>query len=418
MKQSTLSAPPLRIEQLIHDTLQDMQRLGYSPAYLRLCRGVWLDFCKFALRSATPEDLSEEAVARFLASRGISPENAPSGFSARQRLIRAVMRILVEFNLHGCYQRRCRTAQKVNLSAPLQTLLSTYLAFCRDHRRCLPGTLRCRTRHLTRFLHFLEAHQLSDLAALQAKHLSNFLRSQVHLRPKTLAVIVSDLRSFLRYLCLQGVLDEDLSPHVPKVRVAQDGRLPSVWSSADVEAVLAAVDRSSPKGKRDYAILLLACRRGLRVSDIRGLRLEHLHWSEDRIELAQTKTGVGLVLPMGEEVGRALIDYLQHGRPITPHREVFLRLKAPVAPFGSNDNLHHILTSYRQRAGIALPAQARKGLHSLRHTLATRLLETGTPLETIAAILGHVSLESTQIYAKVDIEALRRAALDPEVLHE
>ena len=117
-------------------------------------------------------------------------------------------------------------------------------------------------------------------------------------------------------------------------------------------------------------------------------------------------------------MGGALIDYLQHGRPVTYHREVFLRLKAPVEPFSSNDNLHHILTFYRQRAGIALPAQARKGLHSLRHTVATRLLEAGTPLETIAAVLGHLSLESTQIYAKVDIEALRRAALDPEVLHE
>ena len=134
--------------------------------------------------------------------------------------------------------------------------------------------------------------------------------------------------------------------------------------------------------------------------------------------MAQTKTGAPLVLPLSEEVGAALIDYLQHGRPVTHHREVFLRLKAPVEPFASNDNLYHILTFYRQRAGVALPAQARKGLHSLRHTLATRLLEAGTPLETIAGILGHLSPESTQIYTKVDVETLRRAALDPEVLHE
>jgi len=418
MTQNALSAPPSRIEQLIRDVLQHMQRQGYSPGYLRLCRGVWQDFRSFAICTATPEDVSEESSTRFLASRGISPENSQSGFSARQRMIRAAMRIVVEFNLHGCHQRRRRTAQKVNLSAPLQSVLSMHLEFCRDHLRCSPGTLRCRTRHLTRFLHFLESQQLLGLAALQAKHVSDFIRSQVHLRPKTLAVIVSELRSFLRYLCMEGILAEDLSPHVPKIRVARDGRLPSVWGVAEVEAVLAAVDRSSPKGKRDYAILLLACRRGLRVSDICGLRLEHLHWSSDRIEMAQTKTGAALVLPIGEEVGRALIDYLQHGRPFTHHREVFLRLKAPVEPFSSNDNLYHILTFYRQRAGVSLPAQARKGLHSLRHTVATRLLETGTALETIATILGHLSLESTQIYAKVDIEALRRAALDPEVLHE
>src|SRR5262249_22858463 len=305
-----------------------------------------------------------------------------------------------------------------SLAAPFQTLLDTYGVFCRNHLHCTRGTMRCRTRHLTRFLHFLESHQMSEPSAIQATHISDFLRSQIHLRPKTLAVVVSDLRSFLRFLCMQGSHSEDLSIHVPQVRVAQDGRLPSVWSGADVEALLAAVDRASPKGKRDYAILLLACRLGLRVSDIRGLCLEHLHWSEDRIVMAQSKTGAPLALPLTEEVGVALIDYLRHGRPVTHHREIFLRLKAPVEPFSDNDNLHHILTFYRQRAGIALPAQARKGLHSLRHTLATRLLEAGTSLETIAGILGHLSLESTQIYAKVDIEALRRAALDPEVHHE
>src|SRR5208337_3311634 len=204
-----------------------------------------------------------------------------------------------------------------------------------SHRRCTPGTMRCRTRHLTRFLHFLESHQTSELSAIQATHISDFLRSQVHLRPKTVAVIVSDLRSLLRFLCMQGILSDDLSVHVPQVRVARDGRLPSVWSGADVEALLAAVDRASPKGKRDYAILLLACRLGLRVSDIRGLCLENLHWREDRIEMTQTKTGAPLTLPLTEEVGGALIDYLQHGRPVTYHREVFLRLKAPVEPFSS-----------------------------------------------------------------------------------
>jgi site-specific recombinase XerD len=418
MELGSSSAPASHLERLVSDTLQDMQRLGYSSKYLRLCRGVWRDFLSSSGSVPTPEALSEPAVARFLASRGIPTEDAPVGLTARQRLIRAVMRILVEFNLHGCYQRRRRTTQKVNLSGPLQTSLDTYLAFCRNHLRCTPGTLRCRTRHLTRFLHFLESHQVDGPAGIQVTHPADFLRSQVHLRPNTLAVIVSDLRSFLRFLCMQGILAEDLSLHVPRVRVARDGRLPSVWSSADVEALLAAVDRGSPKGKRDYAILLLACRLGLRVSDIVGLRLEHLHWREDRIEMAQAKTGAPLVLPLNEEVGGALIDYLKHGRPVTHHREVFLRLKAPVEPFSRYDNLHQILTFYRQRAGIALPAQARKGLHSLRHTVATRLLEVGTPLETIAGILGHLSTQSTQIYAKVDVEALRRAALDPEVRHE
>lgn len=420
MTPETTSVPPSPLERLVDDTIQHLQGLGYSLGYLRLCRGVWRHFISFSLHSSDPQrEFSEELATQFLASCGIaSVVTTPSSLSGRQRMIRAVMRILGEFHLHGCYQRRRRTQQKVQLPTSLQTVLRTYLEFCKDHLRCKAGTIRCRTRHLTRFLHFVDSHHGDDPATIQAKHLSDFLRSQIHLKPKTLAVIVSDLRSFLRFLCMQRIAPEDLSPQVPKIRIPRDARIPSVWNDEDVDALLAAVDRSSPKGKRDYAILMLAGRLGMRVSDIRGLCLENIRWDKNRIEIAQSKTGGALVLPLSEEVGEALIDHLKHGRPITKYREVFLRINAPIEPFSSNDNLHHIITFYRQRAGIALPPQTRQGLHSLRHTVATRLLEAGTPLETIASILGHVSLESTQIYTKVDIEALRSAALELEATDE
>jgi integrase len=152
----------------------------------------------------------------------------------------------------------------------------------------------------------------------------------------------------------------------------------------------------------------------MRVGDIRELRLEHLLWDEARIEIAQTKTGEPLSLPMSEQIGLALIDYLRHGRPASHHRYVFLRLMAPFEPFGANNNLHHIVAQYRCRAGIALPDHCRRGMHSLRHTLASRLLEQQTPIETIADILGHQTTESTRVYTKVDIKALRTAALDPQ----
>jgi site-specific recombinase XerD len=119
-------------------------------------------------------------------------------------------------------------------------------------------------------------------------------------------------------------------------------------------------------------------------------------------------------LPLTDEIGTALIDYLKHGRPSTHYREVFLKIHAPIEPFGRDNTLHYIITTYRRRAGIALPAQSRCGLHSLRHTVASRLLEVGTSLETISSFLGHMSLESTRVYTKVDIETLRSAALDPD----
>lgn len=259
---------------------------------------------------------------------------------------------------------------------------------------------------------------MKNPAIINPKHLSDFVGSQIHLKPKTVAVIVSDLRSFMRYLCMVGVLPHDLSPSVPKVRIPRDARIPSIWSRNDVEAILQAVDRHSPKGKRDYVILLLACRLGMRVSDIRNLRLDDIHWEEERIDFVQLKTKEPLALPLTEEVGEALIDYLQYGRPVTSYRELFLRINAPIQPLSNNNNLHSIITFYRQRAGIKLPRQRSKGMHSLRHTVATRLLEAEIPLEIISNVMGHMTLESTQIYMKVDVEALRSAALNLEVSDE
>ena len=120
-----------------------------------------------------------------------------------------------------------------------------------------------------------------------------------------------------------------------------------------------------------------------------------------------------MILPLTEEIGLALIDYLKNARPSTGYREIFLRAIAPYTPFSRENKLHGIITKYRELAGIALPQQA-KGMHSLRHTVASHLLKAGNPLESITDILGHASIDTTRIYTRIDVEQLRSVALDPE----
>ena len=277
--------------------------------------------------------------------------------------------------------------------------------------------MRGRRSRVTEFLMYLASRGIPDVRSIGIETVSGFVTSLYHLAPRTLAVIVCDLRSFLRYLAMEGLVPPFLVEGMPRIRVRQDERIPDVWRVDDVAALLAAIDRGSPVGKRDYAIVLLAARLGMRVGDIRDLRLEDLRWDKARIERLQTKTGVPVVLPLTEEIGEALIAYLRDSRPQTARREVFLRHLAPFEPFGPNDNLHHIVTTYRRRAGIELPRRSHKGLHSLRHTVATRLLEAGVALETILGVMGHISPETTRIYTKVDLAALRSAALDIEEVH-
>jgi integrase len=260
---------------------------------------------------------------------------------------------------------------------------------------------------------------VQTLSQLSAEDICAFLSSQSHLKPITVARVISDLRSFLRFLTMRGITHRDFSAGLPKVRVQRDAQIPSVWPPELIEKLLQAVDRSSPRGKRDYAILLLACRLGLRVGDIRTLQLDDLNWSESRITITQSKTHAPLYLPLTEDVGQALIDYLKSGRPETGRREVFLKLQSPIGPFAQNNNLHQIVAYWRRLAGIFFQSPRRCGLHSLRHSLATRLLREGRPLETISSIMGHETSESTRIYAKADVEGLRSAALDPEeVAHD
>ena len=147
---------------------------------------------------------------------------------------------------------------------------------------------------------------------------------------------------------------------LPTIRVPKDAHIPSVWDHELIVKLLGAVDRSSAKGKRDYAILLLACRLGLRVGDIRTLKLDNLNWDGATIGITQSKTSTPLTLPLTEEVGEALIDYLKSGRPKTTYREVFLKLNPPFEPFGES-NLYHIVTYWRRLAGITFRSQQHRG---------------------------------------------------------
>jgi len=264
------------------------------------------------------------------------------------------------------------------------------------------------------FADFLRSRNITSLDQMQPADISAFVTSRHRRKRRTVARIVSDVRSFLQFLLLRGTLRRDLSHVLPKIRLPRDATIPSVWDPELVARLLDVVDRSSPKGKRDYAILLLAYRLGLRSGDIRALRLDDLKWEAATLEITQSKTLAPLCLPLTEDVGEALIDYLKSGRPLTNHREVFLKLRSPFAPFADNNHLYHIVTYWRELAGIRFRSQQRHGLHSLRHTLATQLLREQTPFHVISEILGHATTASTLIYAKADVEALRSAALDPE----
>jgi integrase len=195
------------------------------------------------------------------------------------------------------------------------------------------------------------------------------------------------------------------------IQARKQTNIPSVWTAAELKALIEAIDRGSPKGKRDYAIILLACCLGIRCGDIKQLKFEHFHWQEQKLVFVQSKTKSLISLPLIPEVGWAVIDYLRYGRPNVDSPYIFVRHLAPFTTFSEADHLHQIVRRYMELAHVPL-SNKKRGLHSLRHTLASRLLEKDTPLPVISDILGHINPDSTSIYLKVDIQKLRECSLN------
>ena len=198
---------------------------------------------------------------------------------------------------------------------------------------------------------------------------------------------------------------------VPLRRKYRLADVPCALAWEQVQRLLAVVDRRAPNGRRNYAMLLLAATYGLRSCEIRALRLDDIDWADDAITIYSPKTGRRRTLPLTRPVGEATLDYLREERLPSVHREVFLSSRPPHGPLRSKIN--RWLARCFDKAGIET---SRRGIHTLRHSLAVHLLRHGETLKSIGDVLGHRSPETTFIYTKLHVEDLRTVALEPEVV--
>ena len=225
--------------------------------------------------------------------------------------------------------------------------------------------------------------------------------------PRSAQLIVTALRSFLRFLRQRGAIATDLAGGVPGIANWRLSHLPKSLPPEQVERILASCDRGTPVGERDYAILLLLARLGLRAGEVVALTLDDLDW--ERGEILVRGKGQRLVrLPLPTDVGLALVNYLRHVRPLCSMRRVFIRMRAPLRGLVGPTAIDCVVRRALKRAGLN---PSFKGAHLLRHSLATDLLRRGASLTEIGQLLRHSQPTTTQIYAKVDIAALRTIGL-------
>jgi site-specific recombinase XerD len=220
------------------------------------------------------------------------------------------------------------------------------------------------------------------------------------------------LRSFFRFCRQKGYLERNLEESVPQVRSYRLSDVPRGVSDEDARKTLEAIDRTTPIGRRDFAMIQLLHTYGVRGAQVRALRVEDIGWRESRIRFAACKGGKEVIEPLTEEAGESLLEYLMYGRPHALCPEVFLTVHPPYRPLGPACRFFSIVRERMRKAGVSQPA----GPHAFRHGFATRMLRHGQSMKTIADLLGHRSINSTFIYSKVDLQKLAQLPLDwPEV---
>jgi integrase/recombinase XerD len=286
--------------------------------------------------------------------------------------------------------------RSVRPHTPLERLLRQYADYLAEERALAARTRRCRLDTATRF--FRKRATRASMRVLDVLDVRAFLRRSARTHSaRSLAGVGSNLRCLLRFLFVAGFVDRDLSPAVPSSVSWRDHSLPRGLASKDVRRMLASCDRRTLVGKRDYAILLLLARLGLRQCEVCALALDDFDWKRGVLTV-HGKGKKRAELPIPHDVGRAVTTYLVH-RPRVAARGVFLRVRAP---YRSLRVIGQPVFSASQRAGVG-PVWP----HRLRHTAATEMLRRGASLAAIAEVLRHTSTRTTAIYAKVDRHALR-----------
>ena len=393
------------ISELVKECESYFESHCYTVSRIQRYKSMWKRGIMEYMRKNQFTDFDRELGESFIRDR-ISPDVSPGEID----LMRSV-RVLSEYLETGSVSKKSIHYRTIELPGETGVYAQLFIDSQKQERRH-KTTLESHRLYLHYFITHLKRFGVESVTDIKEEHILLFVSSLTNNR----IGIASTLRLFFRFLHAGQKTSIDLSYILSGYKFEKREKLPSVYRKEEVVQIEASVSRTSGAGKRDYALLLLATRLGLRACDIAQLSFSNLDWDRNVIHLEQQKTGKEIELPLLVEVGEAIISYLKYGRQQSNVANVFLSARAPYRPM----TRCAVSTSIRQvieASGVSVNKR-RHGAHSMRHSLAVRLLEEGTPLPVISESLGHVNSSSTGVYLKVDIAGLLKCALDVPFVQE
>jgi len=393
------------IHELVETVKKEMRKLGYSEKNLQKYEKAWKSFKAFAHTNGD-EFYSTEIGLAFLEEKCGFISKFPVKYTMEE-YVRAVNRLDEYFKYHIISTKR-PVRKKYTFPKEFQNPVHSYIAL-RRAEGISDSRIKSINIYLERFFDHLYRVGLRNITELDVAHIHSFIESSTNYTASTVSNTFSILRGFFSFIYEKGYVEKNFLFTVPSIRHSRESTIPSAYSKDEVEKILNCIERCNLKGKRDYAMILLAARLGLRTSDICGLTFKNLNWEQNLIEIVQEKTKRTIQLPLLNEVGDAIIDYLRF-RPRIQLECIFLRVANPPEKLYSH-SLYEIVSQYIRRAGIHVPQGKKHGPHALRHSLSSIMLENRVPLPVISEILSHTSSETTKVYLKIDITQLRECAL-------
>lgn len=384
---------------------EKMNELNYSSSALFRMNSVWEELLEYTEKNP-PEYYNEAFRQRFI--RELYGHCMGEKYSA-YTVTRAIY-MLSDFIKYGMVLRQ-KMNNRQGFSDGYKAVFDGFLS--NEKRRGLSkGTLTAYTSRLYRMEHFFINMGVLRFSDITLPILNSFVETLAGYSISTVSEIIREIRLLCDYAYANGHHMETYSMAMPHVKNIRQQRLPSVFTPEEILSLLKSVDRNNPLGKRNYAMILLAVRLGLRISDIRYLEFYSINWKRKTLSIIQKKTGKPLELPLLDDVGWSIIDYLKNGRPKSDSKYVFIRHSPPYTALAVSS---HLIVQQMRRAGIESPLNRRIGMHALRRALATSMLEKGVPLPVISHTLGHADIQSTEVYLRISMNQLRQCALGVEL---
>ena len=321
-----------------------------------------------------------------------------------------VIEVLSEFQKTGRVLMGPRKLQPKVFEGNLGRIIMDFIDYRENALKLSKKTVQSYVIYLYPLYLHMNSKVIRHLNDIKASDILSYIE---RMNPESSAkkhVALNTFRIFFRYLYEKQILSVDYSRIIPRDNYKNQPKLPSSFTDEEIDALLKSVDRGSPKGKRDYAIILLATKLGLRASDICELKFENVIWERNVITFNQYKTGKTIELPLLPEIGNAIIDYLKHGRPVSEDSNCFIHVQTPYDRIHTSD-IGNLVRRYITLAGINY-SNRKHGPHSLRHSFASALLKENVPLPVISEALGHRNMQSSMFYLRIDTNSLRRCSLE------